>query len=140
LKISFRVPGVPVAQPRQRHRVVSAGGRTFASNYTPTKDPVNAFKAAVQLAAAAAYKGEPLTGPLRVVMTFVLPRPKRLKKNGPREWAPVKPDRDNLMKSWQDALNAMLFVDDSQICDGPVRKVYAAADEQPCVEVEVTTL
>jgi Holliday junction resolvase RusA-like endonuclease len=141
--ISFTVPGVPVAQPRQRHRVVTSGGRTFAQNYTPAKDPVNTFKAAVRMAAAAAYQGPPLAGPLSVSLTFVMPRPGRLiwkKREMPRVWAPVKPDRDNLEKSLQDTLNGQLWIDDSQIVAGEVRKVYAAGDEQACVEVRVSVL
>ena len=48
--IEFTVPGTPSGQPRQRHRIVKANGRTFASNYLPASDPVNAFKATIRLA------------------------------------------------------------------------------------------
>ena len=143
MKVSFVVPGVPVAQPRQRHRIATANGKSFVKNYTPARDPVNAFKAAVALAAAAAYQGAPLEGPLRLTVTFVLPRPKYLtwkRKAMPRCWAPVKPDRDNLEKSLQDALNGQLWIDDAQVVTGQVRKVFAAGGEQPCVEVEVNCL
>ena len=34
---TIRVLAVPVAQPRQRTRVVASGGRQFTQNYTPTK-------------------------------------------------------------------------------------------------------
>lgn len=110
----------------------------FATNFTPTKHPVNAFKSAIQAAAAEVYKGPPLEGPLRLVAVFVLPRPKRLKGLA-REWAPKKPDVDNLFKPF-DSLNGMLWRDDSQIVATAIRKVYACGDEQPCVEVEVITL
>jgi Holliday junction resolvase RusA-like endonuclease len=137
--IRFLVPAIPIAQPRQRHRVVSAGGRYFASNYTPAKDPVNAFKAAVQLAANRVYAGPPLVGPLRMDLVFVFPRPKSVPKKlgSGRQWHTVKPDRDNLQKSVQDALNGLLYRDDSQICDGVVLKFRAAEGEQPHVEVTV---
>ncbi len=55
-ELSIRIPGVPVAQPRQRHRVVKIGNHVRAQNYTPTQDPVNAFKAACKFAIAEAYK------------------------------------------------------------------------------------
>jgi Holliday junction resolvase RusA-like endonuclease len=135
--ISFTVPAIPIAQPRQRHRVVTSGGRAFATNYTPARDPVNAFKAAVQMAASQAYSGPPLECPLCMDLVFVFPRPKSVpKKLGTgRQWHTVKPDRDNLQKSLQDALNGILYRDDAQICAGSVAKYRAAADEQPHVEV-----
>lgn len=138
--VEFNVPAIPVAQPRQRHRVIHANGKSFAHNYTPTKDPVNAFKAAVQLAASQAYSGPPLVGPLRVTIVFVMPRPKAMvwkRRPMPRVFDTRKPDRDNLMKSFQDALNGLLWVDDSQICDGAVAKFVAAGDEQPHVQVAI---
>jgi Holliday junction resolvase RusA-like endonuclease len=98
---------------------------------------VNAFKAAVQMAASQAYSGPPLEGPIGMDLTFIFPRPKSVpKKYGEgRQWHTVKPDRDNLQKSVQDALNGILYRDDAQICDGFVTKYRAAADEQPHVVV-----
>lgn len=141
--IAFTVPAVPVAQPRQRHRIITASGKSFAHNYTPAKDPVNAFKATVRLAVQQVFAGTPLEGPIRMGVVFVFPRQKaKVWKNKPmpRYWHTGKPDRDNLMKSLQDALNGLLFVDDSQICAGPVDKFYAAGDEQPHVEVKIEQL
>lgn len=141
--IRFTVPSVPVAQPRQRHRIVKSGARVYSHNYTPTKDPVNAFKAAVQMAARQAYQGPPLSGALDVRMVFVMPRPKSMTwktKPMPRVPHTGKPDRDNLMKSVQDALNELLWKDDSQICAGAIEKFIAAGDEQPHVEVFVNVI
>lgn len=137
-EIRFTVPAIPVAQPRQRHRIVSAGGRTFASNYTPAKDPVNNFKATVRMAAAEVLQGPPLAGPLCVDMVFVFPRQKAKvwkSKPMPRYFHVGKPDRDNLAKSLQDALNGLAWVDDAQICAGSIEKYHAAGDEQPHVVV-----
>ena len=149
--IEFTVNAVPVAQPRQRHRVVKTrDGKAFATNYTPARDPVNAFKASVRMAAAAAYNGPPLTGPLQVDIIFVLPRtkPAWLKKDS--EWfsawkvgeriphAVSRNDRDNLMKSLQDCLNGLVWVDDGQIYSGETKKWLAAESEQPHVEVRIT--
>lgn len=143
MRIEFVVPAVPVAQPRQRHRVVHAGGRAFAQNYTPARDPVNSFKAAVQLAASQAYCGAPLEGPLRMSAVFVFPRPKSMHwktRPMPRVWHTSRPDRDNLIKSVQDALNGILWRDDSQICAGEPVKLVAAGDEQPHVEIVIEVL
>lgn len=139
--LKFLVPCVPVAQPRQRHRVLNAGGRLFTHNYTPTKDPVNAFKAAVQVAAIDAiveYAGfELLDCPLVMELVFVLPRPASVPKRLGCGRLPHtgKPDRDNLMKSVQDALEGILFRNDSLIYDGSVSKWKAAVGESSHVEI-----
>lgn len=142
--ILFDVPGVPVAQPRQRTRVVqTSDGRTFAQNYTTKRDPVNVFKAAVQLSAQAAHQGPLLTGPLAVRLTFILPRPQSMTwktRPMPRVWAPKKPDVDNLAKAVCDALNNVLWVDDSQVVQVEIRKQYAAGDEAAKTEVMVEVL
>ena len=135
--ITFTIPTVPVAQPRQRH--ANIGGHL--RNYIPKDNPVWAFKAAAQMAAADAYQGQPLDHPLCVDLVFVMPRPKSMvwkKRPMPRAPYGKKPDRDNLEKSLYDALNGLLWRDDSLICDGRVQKVYAAGDEQPHVEVIVS--
>jgi Holliday junction resolvase RusA-like endonuclease len=86
------------------------------------------------------YAKEQIKGPLRCDVTFVLRRPQRLKASG-RQPAPVRPDRDNLLKPLQDALTqAMFWVDDSQIVAGETLKVYAGKTEKPCIEVKITKL
>ncbi len=134
--ISFTVPCVPVAQPRQR--VAIRGGR--AATYTPTKHPVTAFKATVRMAASQAYVGPPLEGPLSVVIEFVLPRPKSATKkrsDNPRLACAKKPDFDNLAKSVSDALNGLCWVDDAQLQDVRILKWVASATEQPHVNVSI---
>jgi Holliday junction resolvase RusA-like endonuclease len=140
--ITIRCPGVPVAQPRQRQRVITVAGRVMAANYTPTKSPVNDFKAALKYAASQAYSGPPLTTPLRVDVTCVFPRPSNVVwKSKPMTRLPhaKKPDRDNLEKSIFDALNNIIWRDDAQIYEGGFLKVIAAGDEQPHVLIEVFT-
>lgn len=141
--ITFIVPAVPVAQPRQRHRIITSGARTFAQNYTPRDAPVGTFKATVRLAAQHAYKGPPLTGPLRVDVLLVFPRPTNLiwkTRAMPRLRHAKKPDRDNCDKAVMDALKGLLWVDDSQACAGEVQKWIAAGDEQPHVRISVAEL
>ena len=133
-RLAFNVPCVPVAQPRQRHRVVGK----FVQNFTPVKHPVNAFKAACQSAADSVYRGAPWDGPIRMDLVFVFPRPKRLlwkSRQMPRVWHTAKPDRDNCMKSLMDSLEGRIFRNDSQVCAGDVQKWIASGDEQPHVEV-----
>lgn len=142
-EITFTVPSLPVAQPRQRHRVAQINGRAMAVNYTPAKSPINDFKATVRMAAKAAYNGAPLTGPVRCDITFVFPRPQAKvwkTRPMPRYWHTKKPDRDNLDKAVLDTLSGLLWRDDCQVCYGTIQKVHAAGDEQPRVEVRVCEL
>lgn len=140
MEIVFTVPAVPIAQPRQRHRIIAAGGKTFASNYTPSKHPVQDFKASCRMAAAAAYKGPPLDCPIRMDLVFVFDRPATVPKRLGTGRLPHtgKPDRDNVMKSLQDSLEGLLFRNDSLIYDGTVQKFKRSVDEQPHVEVRIT--
>lgn len=146
--ISFVVNAVPVAQPRQRHRVIQKkGGKAFAHNYTPKDSPVNDYKKAVRYEGMKAFRirtnAKPLKGPIVVDFVFVMPRPKSKvwkTKPMPREPHIGKPDRDNLIKSTQDALNGCIWRDDSQIFAGETVKWIAAGDEEPHVEITVTRL
>lgn len=138
-EIAFEVPGAPVGQPRQRHRVVTSGGRSFATNYTPRNDPVQGYKAAVQLAARNAMNGGPLfEGPVELAATFVLPRPKALcwkRRPTPRQPAARKPDADNLLKALLDALRGVVYGDDAQVYAVRLVRLYAAGGEPPATFV-----
>lgn len=142
--IAFIVPTVPVAQPRQRHRIVKPRqGKEFVQNYTESDHPVQTFKDYVQLAARQAYQGDPMKHLFFFRGTFVMPRPQRLcrKKDDPgRLYFGSAPDHDNLAKAVCDALNGMIWVDDSQIVRSLVSKFYAARDEQPCCEIEIEVI
>jgi Holliday junction resolvase RusA-like endonuclease len=138
--ISFTVHSIPVAQPRQRHAIRGRGPGAFVANYTPSDHPVNAFKAHCRLAASQAYQGPPLDEPLRLSITAIFPRPKnKIWKNRPmpREYKGSKPDFDNVGKSVCDALNELVWRDDSLIVSAKVEKVIAAGDEQPKVEIHI---
>lgn len=141
--IKFTVPGLPIAQPRQRSRVANMNGKFITQNYTPTKSPVNAFKAAVQMAAAKAFNGPLLTGPVFVQLSFRLDRKKyQIKKRGdnPPLYGNRKPDLDNLMKGLCDALNGVVWRDDSQVVEVNMTKTIAAGCESPGVDVTIGEL
>ena len=142
--LSFRVDAVPVAQPRQRQRVVTVGGRAMAMNYTPTKDKVNVYKAALQAAACQAMSNSgralKIDQPLRVDLCFLLPRPKKLLTlKLANQLIPYsrKPDVDNFIKSTLDALNGIIWVDDSQVVEIGARKFYAPQDVGVGVTIEI---
>lgn len=130
------IPAVPVAQPRQRHRVVKG----YAVNYTPDSHPVQAYKATVRLAAHEAGVRTVMEGPIALDVDFYLPRPKRLMRRKDPD-GPVRhtgrPDADNLWKSTVDSLGGLVWRDDSQICDSHMRKWYVEKDGIPRVEITV---
>ncbi len=136
--IKFFVEGPPVGQPRHSHRVIvpKDGRPAFVHLFIPSDHPVHTFKEAVRIKAKLAYRGPLLTGPLRLTLLMLFRRPQHLKTGG-RKWAPVKPDRDNVEKAICDALKGIVWKDDNQVCDGPIRKMYAASDEQCGVEVMI---
>lgn len=143
--IVFTVAAVPVAQPRQRHRLAkTADGKAFTRNYVDGKHPVWDFKASVRHAAQAAYSGPPLDVPLVLNLVFVLPRPACLrfkKRPMPRvPYAGPRNDWDNLGKSVCDALNKILWTDDGRLAQVHVERWIAAGDEQPHVAVSIATL
>jgi Holliday junction resolvase RusA-like endonuclease len=133
VEIKFRIPGLPVAQPRQRQSFARIGGKSFARNYTPAKHPVNDFKALARMAAGMAYDGPPLLNAVEIQVVFVFARPKNvLKRHGTGRLPHVsKPDLDNVLKALLDALNGVVFMDDSQVNVARVEKWKAAVGEQP---------
>jgi Holliday junction resolvase RusA-like endonuclease len=137
--IKFEVPCVPVAQPRQRHSVVNGHVR----NYIPKTDPVWVFKTALGIAASEVRPKVIISGPISVKLEFVFPRTKSMIwKNKPMFRVPkdTKPDIDNLCKSVFDALNGILFVDDSQICECRASKYIASGNEQPRVIITIEAM
>ena len=52
----------------------------------------------------------------------------------------TKPDRDKLERAVCDALTGVLWVDDCQVVDGPVRKLYVDAANPPGVRAIVMQL
>lgn len=132
-RVQFRVPGVPIPQPRPR----VFGGVAVSA---PKGHPVIAYKEAVNVAAWIAWNQRPpLTGPVAVELLFLMPRPSALRwktKPMPRLPHTAKPDADNLAKAVLDAL-ALLWVDDNQVFRLNASKWIAAGGEEPGTIVRV---
>jgi len=139
MEIKFKVDAVPVAQPRQRHAMIAG----HISNYTPSKHPVNSFKASVAYSAKKEYSGPVLDCPIEVEIVAIFPRPKGMMyktKPMPREYKTTKPDVDNIQKSVYDALNNVLWRDDCLICSSVTKKMIASGDEGASVIITVRTV
>lgn len=119
--LQFVVPGVPVG--KGRPRFVRATGRAF----TPTKTV--SYEAqlkhyAHEAMTLAGYK--PFEGPLRLTVQAVFPKAASWSKRKAAEtfWHTGKPDADNLLKCC-DALNGVVWRDDSQVASASVIKSYS---------------
>jgi|SRR3990167_2746046 len=143
MTISFTVPGVPV--PKARARTVFQGGHVHS--YTPKKT-VEYERLIARHARKAMNTGGilllPFKGALAVTVIFTLPRPKShfrkgsLKSEMPKR--PIsRPDVDNYAKTL-DALNGIIWVDDSQVVDLKSIKRYNDLPSQVGAWIEVTEL
>ncbi|NBW16894.1 MAG: RusA family crossover junction endodeoxyribonuclease [Caulobacteraceae bacterium] len=133
--ISFTVPGEPVAQPRVK--AVNQGG--FTRVYTPaTAKP---YKEAVRMVAMGHWRIPPASGPVIMHIDFLFARPKSItwkRRAMPRRPHTKKPDLDNLAKAVLDALNGLLFFDDSQVVRLVLNKSYVAGGEEPHTVITIT--
>ncbi|WP_309087269.1 RusA family crossover junction endodeoxyribonuclease [Domibacillus sp.] len=133
--IQFTVYGEPVAQGRPR------AGKDWSGN-TVLYDPAKSrnFKEYVKIVAAQHRPAKLLEGPLQVKVKVYKPMLKRFSKKKLAEaeagiLRPVtKPDVDNYVKGIKDALNKVIWNDDSQVVDLTVSKFYS---ESPRIEVLV---
>ena len=164
-QISFTVFGKP--QPQQQDRTVPVMHKTEDGHKEPVmrtlpngnrvplmihpnpKETVNwrSDAKSAALAAMAAVDGELIEGPLRMDIAIYLERPKylctpkELNRNAGARWAPRTPDRSNIMKSLEDALQGICYSNDAQLVAGETVKFYAPAkgygDIRPRVEVTI---
>lgn len=127
----FEVPGLPIAKSRPRFN------RKTGRTWTPPKT-VN-YESLVSLAYKEVYPDViPAGEPIRLTVIAYFPIPKSTSK---KRLALMlsnlihhtkRPDIDNVLKSVQDGLNKVAFMDDSQIWSLCAEKRYS---EYPRVEV-----
>lgn len=95
--------------------------------YTPAKTA--SYEAVVRKNASDAMEGiEPLQGPVKLTLSIVFPLPKskRATRNRPAPtWHTSKPDASNVLKAVEDAMNGIVYRDDSQVASASIVKVYS---------------
>lgn len=143
-RVEFFVPGLPVAKGSLRAFTRKGGGVGVEEG---NADKVRPWMSSISLAArdAGAVPGD---GPVRVGLTFVMPRPKgHFKKNGVlKPDAPSfhakKPDVDKLVRAALDALTGVAFTDDARVCglDPAPWKRYAGTNEPIGARIVVEAL
>lgn len=126
--VAFRVHGVPAPQGSKRAFVV--GSRAVITDANPA--PLKTWREDVKAAAVDAMNGRtPFEGPLELLVTFVLVKPKSVR----RVWPSVRPDLDKLTRAVGDALtSAAVYIDDAQVVQLTAVKRYGV---QPGAEVIV---
>lgn len=137
--IEFFVPGKPVPKARARVVRMKSGGMR---SYTP--EATANYELHVKWQAAGVMLGRPpLEGPLRMQLIICLPVPaswSRKKTDAAIEGLvlpTVKPDASNIQKAIEDAMNSIVYRDDSQLCEITTRKCYSV---QPGVRITVEQL
>lgn len=128
--VSFFVEMTPAPKERQRH---TKYGHTYTPEKTRRAESVISVEARLAMNRAGM---ELLTGPLALTLTIKLKRPKTVKRYSPC----VKPDFDNYAKLVCDAMNGIVYVDDGQVVDAHITKVYAGNGEPVGVFVNVYKL
>ena len=125
--VTFKVDANPVG--KQRARYAKRGN--FVQTYTP--DKTRNYESLIKEAAIEAMgSSEPLETPVTLYLYIRAPIPKSLPKkrieaclNGLEK--PIKkPDASNVLKSVEDAMNGVVYKDDSQIVNIHVSKVYSS--------------
>ncbi len=137
--VTISLSGAPRGKGRPRFRAVTTkDGRRFNSAYTD--DLTEKYEAALRSRAQDAMNGRPpLMGPLRARIFAVFPIPaswsqKKQQRAIVGSIRPiVRPDLDNIFKDL-DALNQVVFKDDSQIVETIIRKIYG---DRPRLEVVI---
>lgn len=136
--IRFDVPGEAVGKGRPR----AARRGNGITLYTPPKTV--SYESTVALFGAQAMAGrKPLEGPVKLDLAIGVSIPQSWsKKKAERAQAGYekptkKPDLDNVLKAFGDALNGVVWVDDVQITSVSVHKFY---DTYPAVKVMVTPM
>lgn len=134
-KLKFEVPGSPIGQGRPKFSTING----HAKAYDPEKS--RNYKAYVKLLATQAMREQGFTmieGPccLDILAFFEVPKSKSKKFRQAalegKERPTKKPDLSNIVKGIEDALNGLVYKDDSSIVYLSVAKYYS---EVPRVEV-----
>jgi Holliday junction resolvase RusA-like endonuclease len=136
--VVFTVEGPPQGKGRPRFR--RAGN--FVQTYTDAK--TKAYEETIKSWAKRAMGSRsPLEGPVAVDLYIRLPVPASASKKRSEacvrneELPTKKPDVDNILKVYFDAMNGVVYVDDTQIVRVSAKKVYSLV---PGVDICVVKL
>jgi Holliday junction resolvase RusA-like endonuclease len=118
--IRFFVAGTPKAMQTSARKRVPVGGGKFT--HLPEKRNAE-WGLLVGYTGRQHAPGLPLTGPIRLAVTFYVVRPASANKRV--LWPLKRPDVDNLVHKLTDQWNGVFWHDDSQIVELVIRKRFA---------------
>lgn len=141
---SFFVPGLPIAKGSAKAFVIKKTGRAIVTQ--TNRDKQKPWASIIGLTAKGLYPA-PVSGPIRLHLQFVMPRPKshlktaknaqnQVKDSAPR-YHVSKPDIDKLARCLLDALTYIVYEDDSQVVELTANKTYTVAGESPGVHITI---
>lgn len=116
----------PVAKARARTVIQDGRARTYTPDRTATAE------AEIRTRVLQYRDTFGADVPIRMVVTFYMPRPKRTKLLCPTS----RPDLTNLEKTVEDAMNGIVYPDDAQIVEKLSRKEWTTGE--PCLHVRLT--
>ena len=122
--ITFRVNGIPIPQGSMKvinGRVLHSQGSALAS-----------WRSLVGWEARLAG-ASPHSFPVKITITFFMPRPKTVK----RAYPSVAPDLDKLIRAVLDGLTGVAYEDDGQVVQIHAQKLYGA---EVGAEIELETI
>ena len=133
--ISFTIPGRIGGKMRAGRQYVG-GGRVHTFNPKKTESQEKLVR---DYAAQAMRRLTLFEGPIeiKIAVTRVTPSSWSKKKRGSSVWVTGKPDYDNTAKLIGDAMNGIVYADDSQIALATISRVYGLVER---VIVEVSEL
>ena len=127
MQIHFQVEGDPKGKGRPRFTRAGSFTRVYTDKQTLDYEAV-----IKSFAAEAMGSTDPLETPVSVFLYVRLPVPHSYSKKRTEaclsglEKPCKKPDIDNIAKTYLDGMNGVVFVDDTQVVDLHVKKVYSA--------------
>lgn len=131
--ISFFVPGTPQGKGRPRFMA----GRVVTPQATRTYEKDIGWYAKRAMVGARVMSA-PVS--LTVSATFTHPGSWSAKKKQETHWKTSKPDLDNIVKAVKDALNKIVWIDDSQVVTLTATKHYARGLEAEGLLISVEPL
>ena len=124
--IEFKVPGEPKGKGRPRFSRVGKFTKTYTDAKTKMYEEKIASAARLQM-----FPHEPLETPVAVFLMIHVGVPASYSKKRRtacltrEEWPTKKPDIDNVAKAFLDAMNGIVYKDDTQVISLHVNKTYS---------------
>jgi Holliday junction resolvase RusA-like endonuclease len=153
VKLTFRLLGPPRQLDRARAMIAGAGPtcprcgnkqKQWVRFYDPKVNTLNKKwiqDAAMEAKQHAGVRGVDSDHAYELVVLYLLHKPpsKRRKNSNPHPFPTVKPDLSNCVKLIEDALNELVWKDDSQICNLRVYKRYTHDEPQASIYIRPLT-